>query len=78
LALGVEGADFGRCFIVGEERGGCEVVFEGGGFDVFLVAAGDLACVAVGVEVLEVRGDGGVVGRDGGVVGGVGFGDVRG
>jgi hypothetical protein len=49
-------------------------VFEGGGFDVFLVAAGDLAGVAVGVEVLEVRGDGGVVGRDGCIEGGVGFG----
>ena len=53
-------------------------MFEGGGFDVFLVAAGDLAGVAVGVEVLEVRGDGGVVGGDGGVEGGVGFCDVRG
>ena len=53
-------------------------MFEGGGFDVFLVAAGDLAGVAVGVEVLQVRGDGGVVGGDGGVEGGVGFCDVRG
>jgi len=53
-------------------------VFEGGGFDVLLVAAGDLAGVAVGVEVLEVAGDGGVVGRDGCVVGCVGFGDVWG
>jgi len=51
-------------------------VFERGGFDVFLVAAGDLAGVAVGVEVLEVARNGGVVGRDGCVVGGVGFGDV--
>ena len=53
-------------------------MFEGGGFDVFLVAAGDLAGVAVGVEVLEVRGDGAVVGRDGGVEGGVVFGDFWG
>jgi hypothetical protein len=53
-------------------------VFEGGGFDVFLVAAGDLAGVAVGVEVLEVRGDGGVVGGDGCVEGGVVFGDLCG
>jgi hypothetical protein len=53
-------------------------VFEGSGFDVFLVAAGDLAGVAVGVEVLEVRGDGGVVCRDGCVEGGVGFCDVWG
>lgn len=49
-------------------------MFEGGGFDVFLVAAGDLAGIAVGVEVLEVGRDGGVVGRDGCVEGGVGFG----
>lgn len=48
-------------------------MFEGGGFNVFLVAAGDLAGVAVGVEVLEVVGDGGVGGADCGVVGGVGF-----
>jgi len=53
-------------------------VFEGGGFDVLLVAAGDLAGVAVGVEVLEVRGDGGVVGGDGCVEGGVVFGDLCG
>ena len=48
-------------------------MFERGRFDVFLVAAGDLAGVAVGVEILQVVGDGGVGGADGGVVGGVGF-----
>lgn len=53
-------------------------MFEGGRFDVFLVAAGDLAGVAVGVEVLEVVGDGGVGGGDCGVVGCVGFCYVRG
>jgi hypothetical protein len=53
-------------------------VLDGGGVEVFLVAAGDLAGVAVGVEVLEVGGDGGVVCRDGGVEGGVGFCDVEG
>jgi hypothetical protein len=51
-------------------------VLERGGFDVFLVAAGDLPGVAVGVEVLQVVADGGVGGADCGVVGVVGFGDV--
>jgi hypothetical protein len=36
------------------------------------VPAGDLALVAVGVEILQVRGDGGVGGADGFVVGCVG------
>lgn len=53
-------------------------MLEGGGFYVFLVAAGDLPGVAVGVEVLQVVADGGVGGADCGVVGGVGFGDVWG
>ena len=51
-------------------------MLEGGGFNVFLVAAGDLPGVAVGVEVLQVVADGGVGGADCGVVGGVGFGYV--
>ena len=50
-------------------------MFERGGFDVLLVAAGDLPGVAVGVEVLKVAGDGGVGGADCCVVGRVGFGD---
>jgi len=49
-------------------------VFERGGFDVFLVATGDLPGVAVGVEVLQVGGDGSVRGADCFVVGVVGFG----
>jgi hypothetical protein len=53
-------------------------VFEGSRFDVLLVAARDLALVAVGVEVLQVRGDGGVGGADCCVVGCVGFGDCWG
>jgi hypothetical protein len=53
-------------------------VFEGSRFDVFLVSAGDLALVAVGVEVLQVGGDGGVGGADGCVVGFVGGGDCWG
>lgn len=51
-------------------------MFEGGRFDVLLVAAGDLARVAVRVEGLHVARDGGVGAADGGVVGGVGFGYV--
>jgi hypothetical protein len=51
-------------------------VLERGGFDVFLVAAGDLPGVAVSVEVLQVGADGGVGGADCCVVGGVRFGDV--
>ena len=51
-------------------------MLERGGFDVLLVAAGDLPGVAVGVEVLQVVGDGGVGGADCSVVGGIGFGDV--
>ena len=50
-------------------------MLERGGFDVLLVAAGDLPGVAVGVEVLQVVGDGGVGSADCCVVGGVGFGD---
>lgn len=50
-------------------------MLEGGRFDVLLVAAGDLARVAVGVEGLQVGRDEGVVGRDGGVEGGVLGGD---
>ena len=53
-------------------------MLERGGFDVFLVAAGDLPGVAVGVEVLQVVADGGVGGANCGVVGSVGFGDVGG
>ena len=53
-------------------------MFERGGFDVLLVAAGDLPGVAVGVEVLQVVADGGVGGANCGVVGSVGFGDVGG
>ena len=51
-------------------------MLERGGFDVLLVAAGDLPGVAVGVEVLQVVGDGGVRGADCCVVGLVGFGYV--
>ena len=53
-------------------------MFEGSCFDVFLMPAGDLARVAVGIEVLQVAGDGGVGGADGGVIGGVGFGNCWG
>ena len=51
-------------------------MLEGGGFDVLLVAAGDLPGVAVGVEVLQVVGDGGVGGADCCIIGLVGLGYV--
>jgi hypothetical protein len=53
-------------------------VFERSRFDVLLVPAGDLALVAVGVEVLQVGGDERVGGADGFVVGCVGGGDFWG